>query len=802
MKALTHKWNIVSGLIALLFAVLVPVTQAQSQAKPLLLASLRPSQELLWKRVSPTPQQPDGPVLYQIIFRSSATPGFVPKISSSFTLTNSLISESGSLVSINGTAAMSGFQLSSGGAVGKVLTSDASGNGTWQLAPAGGSGTVTSVATGTGLTGGPITTAGTISIANGGVTTAQIGSGAATNGQILAANGSGGVSWQTLTPALTNAWSFNGNSGTGCVTSPCAKFLGTIDNTSFETRVNNLRVYRMEPGTSSMAFGSFNIIGGYGGNTVTAGVGGATIAGGGANSSLNIITDDFGTIGGGNFNQAGDNAGTTSDHAFATVAGGRANNATGGWSSVGGGFNNTAGGSDSIVGGGESNNASATDSTIGGGNTNHASGFQSTVGGGTNNTASGPQSIVAGGSSNTSSSSSSFVGGGGSNTANAPQSTVGGGQSNFATGTFSTVMGGSGNLAGNAYAVVGGGFGNFATAIKATISGGGRSSDSDSTTGNRVTDDFGTVGGGGNNQAGDNAGTTSDKAFATVGGGLSNTASGLGSTVAGGRLSTAGNNSDSVGGGYSNIANAGAATVAGGQTNSATGFYSSVPGGLNNTASGTASFAAGQNANAANNFAFAWCDGESTPCTTAADKEFLVVANGGIRFFVGPGGHGCVMFDSANVQWSCSSDRNLKENFETIDKRKLLEQVVAMPVTRWNFRSSRPWVKHIGPTAQDFYAAFHLSENEKYIGTTDVAGVTLAAIQGLNQKLEEELKKKDNAIAALRVQVESQSQEKVSQQRRIQWLEQQMRRMAQQIGAIERNHSRATLARQIATVRP
>src|SRR6266852_6863294 len=272
----------------------------------ILLASLRPGQELLLKRVSPSAEKPDGPVLYQIIFRSSATPGSIPKISNTFTLTNSLISESGSLILINGTATMSGFQLSTGGAAGKVLTSDASGNGTWQLAPGGGGGTVTSVATGTGLTGGPITTTGTISIANGGVTTTQIGSGVATNGQVLAANGSGSASWQTLTAALTNAWSLNGNSGTGCTTSPCAKFLGTTDNTSFETRVNNLRVYRIEPGTSSMAFGSFNIIGGYGGNAVTTGVGGATIAGGCANSSLNIITDDFGTIGGGNFNQAGD----------------------------------------------------------------------------------------------------------------------------------------------------------------------------------------------------------------------------------------------------------------------------------------------------------------------------------------------------------------------------------------------------------------------------------------------------------------------------------------------------------------
>src|SRR5713101_6653418 len=49
--------------------------------------------ELVWQRTSPTVQRPEGPVLYQNLFRSSARPGFVPKIDSNFTLTNSLITE-------------------------------------------------------------------------------------------------------------------------------------------------------------------------------------------------------------------------------------------------------------------------------------------------------------------------------------------------------------------------------------------------------------------------------------------------------------------------------------------------------------------------------------------------------------------------------------------------------------------------------------------------------------------------------------------------------------------------------------
>jgi hypothetical protein len=54
----------------------------------------------------------------------------------------------------------------------------------------------------------------------------------------------------------------------------------------------------------------------------------------------------------------------------------------------------------------------------------------------------------------------------------------------------------------------------------------------------------------------------------------------------------------------------------------------------------------------------------------------------------------------------------------------------------WNYRSQDTAVRHLGPTAQDFHAAFALGENETSISTVDEGGVALAAIQGLNLKLE------------------------------------------------------------------
>ena len=54
--------------------------------------------------------------------------------------------------------------------------------------------------------------------------------------------------------------------------------------------------------------------------------------------------------------------------------------------------------------------------------------------------------------------------------------------------------------------------------------------------------------------------------------------------------------------------------------------------------------------------------------------------------------------------------------------------------------------------AQDFYAAFAIGPDDKHIATVDADGVALAAIQGLNQKVEEQgaaLKSKDARIAEL-----------------------------------------------------
>ena len=94
------------------------------------------------------------------------------------------------------------------------------------------------------------------------------------------------------------------------------------------------------------------------------------------------------------------------------------------------------------------------------------------------------------------------------------------------------------------------------------------------------------------------------------------------------------------------------------------------------------------------------------------------------------------------------SDRNLKENFAAVSPQAVLAKVVALPISTWNFKADQHQ-QHLGPMAQDFYAAFKVGPDDRHIATVDEGGVALAAIQGLNEKLKSEGARKDAQIKAL-----------------------------------------------------
>jgi len=151
---------------------------------------------------------------------------------------------------------------------------------------------------------------------------------------------------------------------------------------------------------------------------------------------------------------------------------------------------------------------------------------------------------------------------------------------------------------------------------------------------------------------------------------------------------------------------------------------------------------------------------QSSSATSGASFQVIDRTLGGSRLFINTNGNVGIGTSSptnklhVNGGITCTalvqtSDRNVKENFAAISPQEILARVTVLPISSWNFKEMRDG-RHLGPMAQDFYAAFHVGPDDKHIATVDADGVALAAIQGLNQKVEE----KDARIAELERRLE------------------------------------------------
>jgi hypothetical protein len=424
---------------------------------------------------------------------------------------------------------------------------------------------------------------------------------------------------------------------------------------------------------------------------------------------------------------------------------------------IGGGYDNeiTAHSGYATIAGGELNliGTYSYNSAIGGGEENHIAAFSyhSTIGGGVGND----------------------IGN------NSSASTIAGGFVNeiAANSAYATLAGGNNNDIGtnSESSAIGGGYDNniAANSQSATIAGGyfndiGTNSD------------YSAIGGGFENTIANNS------QHATVAGGYYNTIA-------------ADSQSATIAGGYSNDigTNSGASVLAGGWYNTivANAAFATIPGGRENAVSGYYGFAAGRRAKANHTGAFVWADSQATDFASTAANQFSIRASGGVRlsddtpelsfgsiprqmvnlygttyglgvqtstlyqrsnsrfsWFKGgthsssqndPGAGGAVLMTltdgglTVNGTFVSASDRNAKEGFETVKPGEVLDKVLALPLSRWNYKTDSENSRHLGPMAQDFHAAFGLGTDDKHIATVDADGVALAAIQGLNQKVEE-----------------------------------------------------------------
>jgi trimeric autotransporter adhesin len=491
----------------------------------------------------------------------------------------------------------------------------------------------------------------------------------------------------------------------------------------------------------AVAGGAGNRVGGYGG-----------FIGGGF---VNVVDPNsyFSVIGGGNANRIGSNS------SVAFIGGGQNNVASNSSATVGGGGNNLALGVSSVIAGGYQNSALETDAAIVGGYLNTVRGYRSFLGGGTGNIISNEYSVIGGGNGNVAFGGSAFIGtgfgnrvsgggsviiGGADNAADGGLSVIGGGQGHRAVANNSSIVGGlfntnsgvlaflgagADNVVENSFAVLGGGHRNRASGNTAFLGGG---------VSNTASGPYSVLGGGGNNTA------SGRSAFLGGGGGYDfggfgpypNVASGDWSVLGGGWFNTASGYSSVVVGGSGNLADGYYATIGGGDGNRASGTFATVPGGAANVAAGIYSLAAGRNARAMNIGAYVWGDSGGTVASTN-DNSVTMRAAGGYRLFSNTGMSSGVFLAPGGTSWSAISDRNAKKDFAPVDGVDVLEKLAALPITRWHYRwEEESATPHIGPMAQDFKAAFYPGRDDKSISTQEADGVALAAIQGLNRKLE------------------------------------------------------------------
>jgi hypothetical protein len=202
------------------------------------------------------------------------------------------------------------------------------------------------------------------------------------------------------------------------------------------------------------------------------------------------------------------------------------------------------------------------------------------------------------------------------------------------------------------------------------------------------------------------------------------------------------------------------AAILGGEWNVVTADYAVTVGGLYNSATGFNSLAAGTGAWADQDGCFVWADSNASlsqqTCVVnghSATNAFAVRSTGGVNFVTGLDAFGNpnagVYLGAGASSWSSLSDQNAKYDVQEVDATDVLTRLISIPVATWRYRGEASAVLHMGPMAQDFYAAYRLGDDDRHIATIDADGVALAAIKALHQ----ESTRKDGVIHALSTRV-------------------------------------------------
>jgi hypothetical protein len=404
--------------------------------------------------------------------------------------------------------------------------------------------------------------------------------------------------------------------------------------------------------------------------------------------------DDESFIGAGSMNQVYSNGLGGTYGSF--IGAGASNTVTAWYAGIAAGQSNLIdpAGADSLIGAGLSNVVDGEYAFVGAGQNNINLGSYSFIGAGTKNVTS-LTAFVGAGSSNSAFGQNSFVGAGTHNGASGAGAVIGAGGMSFAQAGINKY-----NTASGTDAFIGAGDGNTVATLASFIGAG---------SGNAVQT---TTNGGANGAV-----------YAVIDGGYDNlitttpTGGAQASVIAGGQSNSVSGSTAAIGGGYKNVAG---------------GAYAQIPGGYANVANGVGSFAAGSGANALHDGTFVWSDDSATTAfASSGPYQFLARASGGFALYSNAAATAGVKLAPGSGAWSSLSDRTMKDDVVALDVATLLDRVTALPVSEWEYQSEAG-VRHIGPMAQDFSAAFHVGADDRHITSIDESGVALAAIKALH----------------------------------------------------------------------
>lgn len=151
--------------------------------------------------------------------------------------------------------------------------------------------------------------------------------------------------------------------------------------------------------------------------------------------------------------------------------------------------------------------------------------------------------------------------------------------------------------------------------------------------------------------------------------------------------------------------------------------------------------------------------------------QMTMAFTGGYRLYTDDMATIGVLLPSNGNAWQVFSDVNKKENFAPVNGEEFLKKISKMNLTSWNYKGQDPkQLRHYGPMAQDFYAAFGKDQygtvgTDTTINQADFDGVNLIAIQALVRKMDQMNSDLRAEIASLKAEMAI--REKPSKRKRI-----------------------------------